>query len=192
MRISELLNESEVLTEITRPNKYKAEEILRNAGYKTLGEGTYGTVFAKPGADHVLKLFLSTDKAYLSFIDLVNSTNNIHFPKFKGKLIRVTDEYYAIRMEILTRVADNTQTAYAARAMSNFIRMKQGLKPHTQTPEQVATEMESLEKSQPGIIETCEIIADGISKKYPIDLHNENYMMRGNVLVITDPVISWD
>lgn len=192
MRISELLRESEVLAEISRPNKYNAEKILRNAGYKRLGEGVYGTVFAKPGADHVLKLFLSTDKAYLSFIDLVNSTNNIHFPKFKGKLIRVTDEYYAIRMERLTHVADNKQTEYTARAMGNLILMHQGLKPYAQTSAQVIAEMESLEKSQPGIIEACDIIADGISKKYPIDLHNENYMMRGNVLVITDPVISWD
>lgn len=186
MRITELLNESEILDEITRPAKHEAANILRNAGYKLMGEGAFATVYGKPGADHVLKLFFASDTGYMEFVKVVNSNSNIHFPRFKGKMMRVTDDYYAIRMELLTPVPDNRETEYVARTLSNYTRMIKGLAPYKQTENEVSEAIPEIEEDQPGIIDACSLIAHGTTKV--IDIHNENIMMRGDVIVITDPV----
>lgn len=189
MKISELLNEDQQLDEITRPaGRYSAELVLKQAGYKKLGDGAFAAVYGKAGSQHVLKLFNSTDNAYREFVKLANSKPNPHFPVFRGKMMRVTDKYYAIRMEWLTPVPDNRATEYVGDILTDYVRLQQGQRPYEISEEEVNSEMRKLEKEQPGISEACKLIASGISKSRTIDIHNENYMMRGPVLVITDPV----
>ena len=151
MRINELLTESLNLNELSRPPKVgNAAEILNNAGYDQLGQGAYARVFGKPGANHVLKLFSTEDSAYLDFVSLVNQHPNPHFPKFKGKMMKVTDNYYAIQMEKLTAFPDNDNSDWIAYTINNYTSLagERNTKMN-QTKDEVFAEMRKLEKLNP-------------------------------------------
>ncbi len=47
--------------------------------------------------------------------------------------------------------------------------------------------LQAMAQYQPGLIEACDIIRDNFTHRH-IDLHHDNMMRRGEVLVITDPV----
>lgn len=95
------------LVEFTRPKSIShAMEILQGAGYKPLGMGSFGAVYQKPGASYVLKLFDSADVGYQQYIALAQKNPNPHFPKFFGKMIKVTEDYYAVRMERLEQASE--------------------------------------------------------------------------------------
>ena len=184
-----LIHESiEQLDELTLPDTMRdAHYKLEQAGYDRIGEGIFAWIYSKPGADHVLKLFRSTDRAYMDFVKVVTVNPNIHFPKFKGKMMKVNDNYYAIRMEKLSETIDHG-TAHILKAYIN-----KGKYPKTYNGPKASTtyaisQMNDLEKEQPGITTACDIIAKTLAPKYVVDLHTENIMMRGNTLVIIDPV----
>jgi len=190
MRISELLTESEMLDEISRPSGRMAQHILKKAGYTVLGSGSNADVYAKPNENTVLKLFNNEDTAYQDFVYLTISNPNPHFPKFKGKMMKVTDDYSAIRMERLTPLPDNYETRLYATRISLYTKLiqnKSGRAANMNT-EEIMRDIDEIEKEQPGIKYACAIIGNNLKKEI-IDIHNENIMMRGNVLVITDPAI---
>lgn len=197
----------EILDEITRPSSINhAEQILRNAGYRSMGTGVSGRVFNKPGADHVLKLFNITDVAYTNFVNLAQRSNNVHFPKFKGKLIKVNDEYNAVQMEKLMPVPDTSGSYFpscfvksppyksyeVAKMLDRYLRMLVGRPAYYGDPTETIVEkrLNELERDQPGITEACNLIASIVDGDVDIDLHSFNMMLRGNTLVITDPIVS--
>ena len=191
MRINELINESQVLDEITRPDTMgNAQSILLKAGYKQIGAGWYADVYAKPDADHILKLFSVTDTAYPKFVNMTIQNPNIHFPKFKGKMMKVNEHYYAVRMEKLTSFG---KTMDIVGEIEDYIYgyANYGKSwPETDVRgKEVTEEMAQLEKTQPGITKACDLISKLIrSGLVGIDLHPGNLMMRGDTIVFTDPV----
>lgn len=195
MKISELLTESELVNELTRPPTMgKATAALERAGYEHMGSGLHASVYTKSGTDHVVKLFSYRDSAYPKFVKLAQTVSNPHFPKFKGKLMKVTEDYYAIQMEKLSPLPEqsigysniNISSSGLGYAINDYVRLKKGLGNNYIAPDKVKTIMEELEVSQPGIIEACDLIA-GMTEAYP-DIHKNNLMLRGNTLVITDPI----
>jgi hypothetical protein len=65
-----------------------------------LGYGSFGAVYDK--GDKIIKIFTSKDSAYLAFVSMVlKHKDNPHFPKMYGKPIKISDEYYGIKMEKL-------------------------------------------------------------------------------------------
>jgi hypothetical protein len=191
MRITEILTESQVLDELSRPSDMAAAaDILEKAGYKKFGEGWYAAVYAKEhGATRVLKLFKTNDVAYLKFVNMTIQNPNIHFPKFRGKLMKITKDYYAIRMEMLTGFGEETQQlklirdyiyGYATYGRSYSDNMRS---------QEVINGIDQIEETQPGIKKACELIGDMIANDtVELDLHKHNLMMRGKTIVFTDPV----
>ena len=191
MRINEIINESEVLDEITRPGQGKAEYMLEKAGYEKLGQGVSGTVYAKPGEDSVLKLFQSWDNSYKLFVNFTLQHPNIHYPKFKGKMMKITDNYYAARMERLTPLSQ--EHAKMVKTMKDYITQRIASGFREINPDEATwwqRDMEMVEAKQPGITEVCEELAKFIDESDSgLDLQPANVMLRGNTLVITDPVV---
>ena len=90
------------LTELIRPPTMDdAGDLLRNAGYQQIGEGSAAMVWHKPGAAFVLKLFKAGDQAYLHYLDLITRVKNPHFPVVKGKPTKITSSYYGVQLEYL-------------------------------------------------------------------------------------------
>ena len=189
MRISEILTES-VINEVTRPDIDAAKEILTKAGYKMIGGGFESLVFQRPGDPYVLKLIDAYATAYFDFIKLSQSTNNIHFPKFKGQLINVLPGYYlAIRMEPLTPYKGEYKTISALERYAVQFQRANG--DESKMNPDVVQQINDVEVVQPGIKKACQLIAMHLFAKehYESDMAAQNTMMRGNTIVITDPVM---
>lgn len=195
MRISELLQES-IVNEVTRPSSLDAAtKILYNAGYEQIGEGYYGEVFAKPGDKYALKLFDYRDAAYRRFLNVAITESNSHFPQFRGKLIKVASEYYAIRMEMLSYLKPSgpgwTDRTELCRALSQYIIAcwnKDNPDSASEIKNPSSHDIDAIEKHQPGIKQACQSIASILRRVNELDLHSDNVMMRGDTIVIIDPV----
>lgn len=180
MRISELLTESEMLGELSRPPQTEAEQKLIAAGYEKIGSGSWGNVFSKPGDPLVLKLFHPGDQAYTDFVSLaMQNQNNPHFPKFHGKMIKVTDDYNAIRMERLTPNKSRELTEL----LEDYLLVLDGSSEYVSR-----LKLWPLLLKNPKLKKACTLIAKKLLNTHYLDLQPENIMMRGNTIVFTDPV----
>jgi hypothetical protein len=104
-------------------------------------------------------------------------------------MMKVNNNYYAIRMEMLTKFSEEPQQlkliryyiyGYATygRSYSDSMRGKE-----------VINGIDQIEETQPGIKKACELIGDMITNdNVGLDLHHGNLMMRGKTIVFTDPV----
>jgi len=186
MKFSEFANR---LDELTRPEKMSdVDQILSNAGYYRVGKGEFGEVFRKEGRSDVLKIFKTKDRAYKDFVLYCKSNPNRWLPVFKGNILRVNDDYNAIRMEILKPIDKD---------VGSDDRMKHGsmrhylwrLKDPSLWQDDDNDEIIEFVKRNEDLKNTLEDIADiAISNGYILDLHKENIMKRGNQLVIADPL----
>lgn len=198
------------IDEISIPRtKQDAKERLLRHGYELLGTGNFADVFAKKGKPYVLKLFSATDIAYIKFLHLVKSTPNIHFPKIFGKFIKVNDSYWAVRLEQLEpfensyafindtelhKFCVNKPTRHEINwlVMTTIRDFTKECQDNTNARPNVIMSM--IERNQPGLINACRAIGKisgggFYSKNVLVDIHIDNLMFRGNILVITDPLM---
>lgn len=159
---------------------------LMLADYKHLGAGSFGDVYYKPGATYVLKVFTATDTAYQAYIALARAhPENPHFPKFFGKLVRLNSKFLAIRMEKLERYTYNSSL------IAQYVRYRDEPIPD-QTSYFAMTMADTMEfmEEYPELQQACDLIIDNLSGKFRLDINNDNLMLRGRKIVITDPVVS--
>jgi len=182
MRISEVITESKVLSELSRPTPKEAEQKLFAAGYEKIGKGTWGEVYSKPNDPYVLKLFHPGDKAYTAFMRLaMQHQDNPHFPKFKGKMIKVTDDYSAVRIEKLEPMRDRKIT----QALSDYIETLAGEEYSDYSKRLIWP----LRFKNPKLKEACNLIAGLIGDRFGLDLEGTgNIMSRDGTLVFIDPI----
>jgi hypothetical protein len=173
-----------------------------------LGSGVAATVWAKPNAPFILKLFTDNDKVYLQFLKLIAATPNPHFPVLKGKPAQINDRYWAVQMERLTPLGDDFDTAeYCSYYVSLYKQVADAEKEQYEksihkiepqrswdlTAQQLAFARQKLAHIEPQFPPDLALALQLIVKHIYIpmgvkpDLHNENVMMRGNTIVITDP-----
>lgn len=182
------------LSELTLPMKSGAMKRLTDAGYEKLGSGQTGDVFKKPGSNYVLKLFTADDDPYLAFVKLAQENPNPHFPKFVGKLIRVTSGYYAIRMEQLTHDANPNHIKlvewYVDKRAEFGYASDEKMTANNKLLIQTMNEVNKMFEEQPRLREACDLIAYELIRGdgFYSDLHKGNIMSRGSTLVISDPV----
>lgn len=191
MRISDLLEDFYMLDEITRPaNMSDAKEILIKAGYDLVGSGLYANVFIRPGEDSVLKLFNAEDNAYIAFYNLVRNNNNTHFPKFKGRLMKITGWYYAARIEKLEPLPPSFH-GYNTFALMLTIHALLNNRLNNRKISNTERQMvEFIRNYQPGFLEALQYLHKTLGQQHRLDIHPGNVMLRGDTMVITDPFSS--
>ena len=148
-------------------------------GFKRLGQGHYGAVFEKSGYPWVFKIF-KEDAAYLKYVKYCKeNAGNKHLPKIKGSTIKINDDTYAIRTEKLTRI--DPEVAQEIRTLAIYMG----------NPDMV--EFNGLEEKFRDLIikyaGIYEIFLELRKRRNHLDIHADNVMMRGNDIVLTDPVV---
>jgi hypothetical protein len=141
---------------------------MSNYGFKLLGAGKYASVYGKASYDHVIKVFMK-DSAYLRWIKFAKDhEGNPYVPKVRGKVLKISEYIYAIRLEKLSAGNFGSTEFY-----TEFAKWQRD---------------GSYVSSDPDI----QVILEEFSKnKKLLDLHGENVMFRGNQLVIVDPYYNW-
>lgn len=71
-------------------------------GFKPLGTGNYAAVYGHPSYPFVIKVFMK-DAAYLRWLNYSKKNqDNPYVPKVRGKVVRISDNFMAVRLEKLT------------------------------------------------------------------------------------------
>lgn len=172
----------------------KFVNFLKERGFQTLGAGASATVFTHPKLDYVIKMFRD-DPGYLNFINYCQNRRNIScIPKFRGKVMKIQDQTYAIRMERLTPLPKDLEAvawtlcgfADSVLTPEDFLKNK---------PRGLASEVESWiylkdHKEILNVIYDLRMTQDPESWSWDFDISPQNLMMRGDKIVITDPAAS--
>ena len=192
---------------------YSLEDILKKHGWKTLGKGYEAAVAYNPQKDYVLKIYPSNSR-YTKFVDFVKKNqNNQHLPKFGKYTKRIPGTNFSyITMEKLSKVTEDTlSNQFFSEIMSVYIISKRhnigALAGNLKTiveqfleplPEIDFNDNDSLNEiwrlvDKPDnewnqIVEDVITLGTQMNLKN-IDLGDENFMRRGNTLVILDPFI---
>lgn len=172
------------LMELTFPSTIQdAGEILKKYGYKRIGvTGTaYARVYHKEGENSVLKLYDSNDYAFTKFVNFCIQHPNEHLPKFGKRSIEIPGtEYHAVRMEMLKegKYYDLTEAAkiFSYMAGSGYYDDEDFL---------------DWKGSNHTLFLAFRMLINAFSGDSTVqfDLHANNFMMRGDTIVIIDPLL---
>ncbi len=173
----------------TRPLGLEWHDVMTNNGFTAMGSGSFGTVWEHPKLQYVLKVFRTTDVAYLGWVNVcIQNKNNPHFPKFiSTKAFPITPEVSAIRMEKLTPTK--------GQLMDDIIYfIKLTLFSETRRMSKEETNLfNKYCNANPQLMDAIQILKEFSYKSgFKFDIHPGNFMLRGNTLVITDPVYDSD
>jgi hypothetical protein len=187
------------IIEITRPVEINdADKILRGSGYEDLQHsvghtrGTFARVFMKPGQNYVLKLFDMKDFAYRRYLGLITSVRNVHFPVVRGRPVRVSNFYYGVRLELLTPFdkSRNDERKTMDRYLDTLMDMDENQSASHRAVYEPVLQSYS-ERLHPETKQALDLIYGYCLKGHSgtiADLHMHNVMMRGDTIVIIDPV----
>lgn len=177
-----------------RPENYY--KILKDNGFRQRGGGSFSTLWIHPNYDYILKVFVNEDQAYKMWATVaMQNQNNPHFPKFVSrKVIKITDSYYAIRMEKLDSVVgEKYYDNIADQIRSCIIFAKQKNKTCAEILESGGNYDKLRDYIDDNIqllpaIETLKDIVTKYSSQFYLDLSSHNIMLRGETIVLTDPI----
>ena len=151
---------------------------LENLGYEkyNLGSGLFGTVYARPEDDFVVKIF-QPDRGYERYLNYMQSNKmNPYVPKLRGKPIKLPNNFTLVRIEKLKPIdMDLYEEIY-------FLIYKKN-------DESYPSIRKKFEQKYPQFINLLDEIhlMSSNDNALRIDLHPGNIMMRDNLPVITDP-----
>jgi hypothetical protein len=149
---------------------------LKKLGWRSIGNGTYAAVYENPKFDYVLKIFTHEDVGYKQYLSYVMSNQSNPFvPKLRGKLVKLSSTAYAVRMEQLQPIEDDSIfTKYidpTSKHMGTVIRKVFAKSNHP-----------FLKKNFPQLYDMT---------RQPFNLNDieteNNIMRRGNTIVVIDP-----
>lgn len=174
----------EILNELSRPREMEdVEPIMLKAGWEIYGSGYYGQVYGKDDKSYVLKVYDSKDRPYTDFLKLVTANPNPHYPKIFGKPIKVTSQYWALRMEKLIPAKNTLHLDIYL-----FARDK-GPNPRNDLQVEEYGKIMAYLETQPQLKQALDLIIDNLIPPYRSDLHGDNLMKRQDgTLVIIDPI----
>ena len=159
--------------------RWVVQKLMKDHGFEKLGHGSYASVFIHPKYPFVLKLFVK-DSGYLDWLRFVKANqNNPHVPKIRGGLVKITDRFYAVRLE---RLHPNWQQ-FIEKDASN---------------QELEAAIQSWNRDQPPTMEfnsDVQAIVDALKaaekKGQELDLWAQNIMVRDSdkKIVIVDPLL---
>ena len=151
---------------------------IEKLGYKLehIGWGVYSNVFKRSGDPYVIKIF-TDDHAYLKYVAYcLQHQDNPHVPKFRGKLIKITPNTYAVRLEQL-RNFRKTQS------LTDVIYHDITEKPKTWGN---LSKDPHIKSYSPQLSQLFTDLSGIFGDNYYPDMHSGNIMMRGLTLVVID------
>jgi signal peptidase I len=165
--------------------------VLIKNGWREIGKGAYASVFEHPNKNYVLKLFSSADTAYMDFVTFVKQHPNEHFPKF-GNIVKLNEKYWTVKIETLQPITSNYKkelkiigdvvALFKYRSYETIVKMIKDEDGYGRWQEFVTY----LDK-HPSMKDAISTLMP-LFRKYFCDLGDSNFMLRGDVIVFTDPV----
>jgi hypothetical protein len=161
----------------------KFTDYMETQGFKHIGHGSFSSVYLKDGYPWMFKLW-SHDPAYLWWITwAAKHQDNPNVPRVKGLPVRIAPDTYVVRLEKLRgliRREGNLSKGYDKLAY---------LVDRIESVDDLSKEdLQWIRSEYPGVYDILRVIQRAGSD-FVVDLHGDNIMLRGQVPVITDPVV---
>lgn len=138
-------------------------------GFKLLGQGKYASVFGSSTYPFVIKVFMK-DAAFLRWVRFaMDNQKNPYVPSIRGKVIKITNLFFAIRIEKLTPFNSSGNTF-----MNEYREWKRN-------PKEFVTADKAMKR----------VFDFFATNKDLMDLHSDNVMMSGKQPVVIDPFYNW-
>lgn len=154
------------------------KEFLQLQGYEELGEGSVGTVFAKPGDDTVLKVARKHDTwMMIAREQLKSGYKNPHLQTVHA--LHIFKDGYVARRERLESHHQSARTMEVVWAGDDWLRHKIRGQARRISKDLTGRQLEAL---------TFCLNATASAPSRCADLHADNLMMRGRVRVFIDPI----
>lgn len=166
---------------------------------KELGAGYYGAVFDKPGSKDVFKIFTADDKGYTMFLDYAKrNQHNPHVPRIYGGIMKVKGprgpesghghDWIIVRME---KLSERGPKEIGVDVLQQYLKAQptyNNRRPSVYDLIMSKNKVAEFEAKFPQLAEVLQwVAANGNRNGITIDLHGDNFMFRGNTVVITDP-----
>lgn len=153
---------------------------LNQLGYQKyfLGAGIFGTVYARPEDDYVIKIF-QPDKGYKRYLDYMQTNRmNPYVPKLRGKPIKLPNGLTMVRIEKLKEIDPKLYNEISYLKAGKDDVMSQAVR-------------RSFEQRYPQFLNLLDDLKmmSNRGTGLALDLHGGNIMMRDNLPVITDPFV---
>jgi len=188
-------------------------DILINQGFREIGSGGYGSVWAHPNRpDEALKVFMATDGGYANWVNICQANRgNPNLPKFfSAKPRKLTNDFMAVRTELLQNFPQNSSVSIAHEIGVLVKNCAQGNK--IQGPAEPSTSIQDMKDyietakpdhngyqrfnhikdylaKDPNFIKALWILTTAVrEKKGRPDLQSANIMLRGTTYVLADPL----
>jgi hypothetical protein len=163
-------------------------EAAQKSGWILKGSGAFGAVFWKAGKPYVYKVFFDPDTAYRTYIEwCLKNQHNPFVPKV-GKIIKVPGtDIFINKIELLTRADDNVS------AVKKYIDYDYLENVDKDSPfwRRSGMYVSSLEKALVSLYKNnrdFRDLIDHLKEDWNFDVHWGNYMLRGEQLVVIDPI----
>lgn len=182
-------------------------------GIKVVGSGSFGTVFWHPSWNFVYKIF-EEDTGYMQFVEFaMRNPHNPHLPKilraprqihaFHMRHQQTSPKLWAVKIEKLDDVVGEAKALlndgrvwFATRRFvanqfdpNDDMSIRGHPVDSSQHLEDVFNKFQQFDLR--GIVTTLADLADECDiSPFDFDLHDQNFMMRGNDIVIIDPMVN--
>lgn len=178
-----------------RESKKHLELLMNLHGFSKIGEGFFAQVYTHPKyKDSVFKIF-NEDANMVTWLKECRSksSSNPYYPRIKSKPIKIVGEMYLVRMEKLSFGPEAWQEKMETFLLT-YVRYLKSVITKGVPREKMQSKLEEYESefemyyNDPAFVEAMDNIMK-ITKNEP-DIHSGNFMLRGNQMVLTDPVAS--
>jgi hypothetical protein len=182
---------------------------LTKRGNSVLGVGVYSAALAASNGVDAIKIGTNMDDPWLDFKGIVVEALplNPHLPKIKTFYHDTNSEFYVCVMEKLDSVSVCSKAEKLVEACKEFVEghhsdiefedICKQYHSHAPEPQVLLQALKSIKQhtthfkyGKPANISSSEYGSDDYEPEYEgrrLDMHRGNFMMRGEVLVITDP-----
>lgn len=169
---------------------FKLSMWMGDKGFKKIGMGAYAHVFTHPNLNYVLKVYI--DKAYEEWVKICQTTlrGNPNIPVFRGKPFKV-GPFTIIRMEKLTPFKGLAFEQDNYRLIDQVVRYSKNKPLDTiLNNKNLFDDEERAFITEPTRLAVVKAIINFLKKhpEFKSDLHQANFMIRGDQLVIIDPI----
>lgn len=161
-------------------------------GFHRLGSGQFAGVYGHPTYPYVIRIFAKGDEGYIKWLKFcLAHQGNRFIPKFKGKPVQAAPSLYVVRMERLKPIPSSQEDDIRTLSwvISHYSLMMD--------PDQYAQYTEetrlAIERLFPDFRTDADLKEIGLfmspenNRDVVEDIHDENVMLRGEQMVITDP-----
>jgi hypothetical protein len=165
-------------------------ELASQYGFKKIGIGYRSTVFGNPKYPYVIKLFVR-DYGYMKYLKFcMDNKKNPYMPKIRGKVIKINNYMYAVRLEKLIPYGDLPTTdkvKIESLAQMLFDIMEKG-----KNFDASYQNLIKYTKSNKNLIDIRNVVEFFMNNNLKLDPIVYNFMKRPNGdIVITDPLFGY-